>query len=87
MLVTEIFEKSHLYSEEEEEYDDYSEEEAYYPEEEGLEEFIGMCIEALGHCLADDRADRVVREKCYLISIDKMSMRVTVLQPVQRTNS
>lgn len=39
MLVTEIFEKSHLYSEEEEAYDDYSEEEAYYPEEEGLEEF------------------------------------------------
>lgn len=64
-LVTEIFEQSHLYSEEEEEYDDgYEEEEAYYPEEEGLEEFVGECIEALGDCLADERTDQVAREKC-----------------------
>lgn len=70
MLVTEIFEKSHLYFEEEEAYDDYSEEEAYYPEEEGLEEFIGECIEALGHCLADERTDRVAREKCREVLFD-----------------
>ncbi|MBA2288681.1 MAG: VOC family protein [Ktedonobacteraceae bacterium] len=70
MLVTEIFEKSHLYAEEEEAYDDYYEEEAYYPEEEGLEEFIGVCIEALGHCLADERTDRVAREKCIEVLFD-----------------
>src|SRR5947208_5347225 len=37
-LVTEIFEQSHLYFDEEAEYDDYYEEEQYYPEEEGLDE-------------------------------------------------
>jgi catechol 2,3-dioxygenase-like lactoylglutathione lyase family enzyme len=62
-LVTEIFEQSHLYYDEEAEYDDYYEEERYYPEEEGLDELVGECIEALGNCLADERADRVAREK------------------------
>jgi catechol 2,3-dioxygenase-like lactoylglutathione lyase family enzyme len=62
-LVTEIFEQSHLYYDEEAEYDDYYEEEGYYPEEEGLDELVGECIEALGNCLADERADRVAREK------------------------
>jgi catechol 2,3-dioxygenase-like lactoylglutathione lyase family enzyme len=62
-LVTEIFEQSHLYYDEEAEYDDYYEEEGYYPEEEGLEQLVGECIEALGNCLADERADRVAREK------------------------
>jgi catechol 2,3-dioxygenase-like lactoylglutathione lyase family enzyme len=61
-LMTEIFEQSHLYDEEEAEYDDY-EEERDYPEEEGLEELVRECIEALGGCLADERTDRVAREK------------------------
>jgi catechol 2,3-dioxygenase-like lactoylglutathione lyase family enzyme len=63
-LVTEIFEQSHLYFDEEAAYDDYYEEEGYYPEEEGLEELVGECIEALGNCLADKQTDRVAREKC-----------------------
>src|SRR5260370_433331 len=62
-LVTEIFEHSHLYYDEEAEYDDYYEEEGYYPEEEGLEEFVGEGIEALGSYLADEQTDRVAREK------------------------
>src|SRR6266487_3896596 len=62
-LVTEIFEQSHLYYDEEAEHDDYYEEEGYYPEEEGLDELVGECIEALGNCLAGERADRVAREK------------------------
>jgi len=62
-LVTEIFEQSHLYFDEEAEYDDYYEEEGYYPEEEGLDELVGECIEELGNCLADEQADRVAREK------------------------
>ncbi len=62
-LVMEVFEQSHLYVDEEDEYGDYYEEESYYPEEEGLEEFVGECIEALGRCLADKQADRVAREK------------------------
>lgn len=62
-LVMEIFAQSHLYVDEEAGYDDYYEEEGYYPEEEGLEELVGTCIEDLGHCLADRRADRVAREK------------------------
>jgi uncharacterized Zn finger protein/catechol 2,3-dioxygenase-like lactoylglutathione lyase family enzyme len=62
-LVTEIFEQSHLYYDEEAGYDDYYEEEGYYPEEEGLEQLVRECIEALGNCLADERADRVAREK------------------------
>jgi len=61
-LVTEIFEQSHLYYDEAQ-YDDYYEEEGYYPEEEGLEEFVGECIEALGNYLADEQTDRVAREK------------------------
>src|SRR5258708_4469430 len=63
ILVTEIFEQSHLYYNEEAVYDDYYEEEGYYPEEEGLEEFVGECIEALGSYLADEQTDRVAREK------------------------
>jgi len=62
-LVTEIFEQSHLYYDEEAEYDDYYEEEGYYPEEEGLEQLVEECIEGLGNCLADERDDRVAREK------------------------
>ena len=62
-LVMEIFEQSHLYVDEEAGYDDSYEEEGYYPEEEGLEELVGACIEALGHGLADQQADRVAREK------------------------
>lgn len=62
-LVTEIFEQSHLYYVEEAEYDDYYEAEGYYPEEEGLEEFVTECIEALGTILANEQADRVAREK------------------------
>jgi hypothetical protein len=58
----EIFEQSHLYYEEAE-YDDHYEEEGYYPEEEGLEEFVGESIEALGSYLADKQTDRVAREK------------------------
>src|SRR6266487_6270494 len=46
-LVNEIFEESHLYYEEEADSDDYYEEEGYYPEEEGLEELVEACIEAL----------------------------------------
>src|SRR5258708_3702458 len=61
-LVTEIFEQSHLYYDEAQ-YDDDYEEEGYYPEEEGLEEFVGECIEALGSYLADEQTDRVAREK------------------------
>lgn len=45
-LVNEIFEESHLYIDEEDDYDNY-EEEGYYPEEEGLEELVEACIEAL----------------------------------------
>src|SRR6266699_4533421 len=63
ILVTEIFEQSHLYSHEEAVYDDDYEEEGYYPEEEGLEEFVGESIEALGSYLADEQTDRVAREK------------------------
>jgi catechol 2,3-dioxygenase-like lactoylglutathione lyase family enzyme len=70
MLVTEIFEESHLYYEEEAEYDDYYEEEQYYPEEEGLEAFVEACIAALGNCLADKRTDRVAREKCIAVLFD-----------------
>ena len=62
-LVTEIFEQSHLYFDEEAGYDDSYGEEWYFPEEEGLEQLVGECIEALGNCLADERADRVAREK------------------------
>jgi catechol 2,3-dioxygenase-like lactoylglutathione lyase family enzyme len=61
-MVMEIFEQSHLYYKEAE-YDDYYEEEGYYPEEEGLEEFVGEGIEALGSYLADKQTDRVAREK------------------------
>src|SRR6266576_3916173 len=69
-LVTEIFEQSHLYFDEEAEYDDYYEEEQYYPEEEGLDELVGECIEALGNCLADKQADRVAREKIIEVLFD-----------------
>src|SRR5205085_12357368 len=41
----------------------YQEEEWYFPEEEGLEQLVRECIEALGNCLGDKRADRVAREK------------------------
>ena len=61
-LVTEIFEQSHLYYDEAQ-YDDDYEEEGYYPEEEGLEEFVGEGIEVLGSYLADEQTDRVAREK------------------------
>ncbi len=69
-LVQEIFDQSHLYFDEEAEYDNYYEEEGYYPEEEGLEEFVSECIEALGNCLADERTDRVAREKIIEVLYD-----------------
>src|SRR6266704_3554992 len=69
-LVTEIFEQSHLYFDEEAEYDDYYEEEGYYPEEGGLDELGGKCIEALGNCLAGEQADRVAREKIIEVLFD-----------------
>ena len=69
-LVTEIFEQSHLYYDEEAEYDDYYEEERYFPEEEGLDKLVGECIEALGNCLADEQADRVAREKIIEVLFD-----------------
>jgi catechol 2,3-dioxygenase-like lactoylglutathione lyase family enzyme len=69
-LVTEIFEQSHLYFDEKAEYDDYYEEEGYYPEEEGLDELVRECIEALGNCLADKQADRVAREKIIEVLFD-----------------
>src|SRR5947207_15783179 len=47
MLIKEIFERSHLYEGEEEEYDDYYEEEYGHPEEEGLEKLVQECIEEL----------------------------------------
>jgi len=62
----EIFDRSHLYSEEAEEYDDYDEyyeQEWYHPEEEGLGDLVKECVEALGNCLAQEQADRVAREK------------------------
>jgi len=63
-LIKEIFDQSHLYYDEEPDYDDDDYDEGgYYPEEEGLEEFVRECIVALGNCLADERADRVAREK------------------------
>jgi len=62
-LVTVIFEQSHLYYDEEAGYDDSYEEEGYYPEEEGLEAFVGEGIAALGSYLADEQTDRVAREK------------------------
>ncbi len=68
-LVTEIFEQSHLYFDEAE-YDDYYEEEGYYPEEEGLDELVGECIEELGNCLADEQTDRVAREKIIEVLFD-----------------
>jgi catechol 2,3-dioxygenase-like lactoylglutathione lyase family enzyme len=63
MIVNEIFEHSHLYYDEDEEYDDYSEEEWGHPEEEGLDDLVHECIEALGACLAQEQTDRVAREK------------------------
>src|SRR6266581_2396847 len=69
-LVTEIFEQSHLYYNEEAEYDNYYEEERYFPEEEGLDKLVGECIEALGNCLADEQADRVAREKIIEVLFD-----------------
>src|SRR5258708_9606975 len=62
-LVMEIVEHAPLYYDEEAEHDDYYEEEGYYPEEEGLDQLVRECIEALGNCLADERAGRVAREK------------------------
>src|SRR5712692_1150671 len=72
-LVTEIFDLSHIYYDEEAEYDDYDEYdegERYYPEEEGLAELVGECIEALGDCLADEQTDRVAREKSIEVLFD-----------------
>lgn len=62
-LVMEIFEQSHLYIDEDAEYDNFSEEEGYYPEEESLDEFVEECIEALGQILAKEQTDRVARQK------------------------
>jgi hypothetical protein len=67
--VMEIFEQSHLYFEEEAGYDNF-EEEQYFPEEEGLEQLVEECIEALGNCLADERSDRVAREKSIKVLLE-----------------
>src|SRR5205807_3303740 len=70
-LVTEIFEESHLYYDEERDDDDYyEEEEPCYRAEEGLEEFVGECLDALGTCLADEQTDRVAREKIIEVLFD-----------------
>ena len=71
-LIAEIFETSHLYCDEDDcdDYRSYEEEERYYPEEEGLEEFVGECIEALGECLVNKRVDRVTRKKIIEILFD-----------------
>jgi uncharacterized Zn finger protein/catechol 2,3-dioxygenase-like lactoylglutathione lyase family enzyme len=66
MIVMEVFDRSHLYYDEEEEYDDYDEyyeEESYHPEEEGLDQLVRECIEALGAVLVQEQTDKVVREK------------------------
>lgn len=65
-IIMEIFDRSHIYNDEEEGYDDYDEyddEERYHPEEEGLADLVRECIEALGSCLANEQADQVAREK------------------------
>jgi catechol 2,3-dioxygenase-like lactoylglutathione lyase family enzyme len=69
-LVQEIFKHSHLHIDEEAEYDDYYEEEGYYPEEEGLDKLVEQCIAALGNSLADERADKVAREKIIQVLFD-----------------
>ena len=71
-LVTEIFDQSHIYYDEAgyDDYDDYDEEESYHPEEEGLVELVGECIESLGNCLADEQADRTAREKSIEVLFD-----------------
>src|SRR6266566_3393989 len=71
-LVTEIFDQSHLYHDEDDydDYDEYYEEESYHPEEEGLAELVGECIESLGNCLADEQADRTAREKSIEVLFD-----------------
>src|SRR5258708_33411222 len=51
-LVMEIFEQSHLYYDEGAEYDYDYEGVGYYPEEEGLERIVWVCIYALCNCLA-----------------------------------
>lgn len=68
-LITEIFAESHLFYEEDED-DDFYEEEVYYPEEEGLEEFVVACMEALGVILISEQADQMVREKCIKVLFD-----------------
>lgn len=68
-LISEIFAESHLFYEEEDD-DDFYEEEGYYPEEEGLEEFVVTCIEALGVILTSEQTDQVVREKCITVLFD-----------------
>ncbi len=69
-LVTEIFEQSHLYFDEDTRYDDYYEEEAYFPEEEGLDDLVKQCIVALGNYLEDAQADRIAREKIIEVLFD-----------------
>ncbi len=67
-LIEEIFERSHLYDDEEyddeyDEYDDDDDDEEYYPEEYGLDKFVKECIETLGSYLAGEQADSESREK------------------------
>lgn len=69
-LVNEIFEQSHLYFDEETEYDEGYDEERYYPEEEGLNKLVEECIEALGNCLVGEQTDRVARDKIIEVLFD-----------------
>jgi catechol 2,3-dioxygenase-like lactoylglutathione lyase family enzyme len=62
-LVNEIFEQSHLYAQEEDDTYDDDDDEGYSLAEEGLEELVEECVDALGTALADPHADRVAREK------------------------
>ncbi len=75
-LISEIFKNSHLYyDEDEDEYDDeydYNEydEEEDHDEEEGLEEFVGECVETLGGYLADTRTANAARQKIISVLFD-----------------
>jgi len=82
ILITTIFEKSHLYSDaegdeydededEDDRYDEYDEDdEEDHPEEDGLDEFVKQCIESLGRYLADTRTDGFARQKIITVLFD-----------------
>ena len=92
-LVTEIFEQSHLYYDEEAEYDDYYEEEWYFPEEEGLEKLRqGSVLKRwatvwLTNGLIGSRVRRASRCCLPSTSVTCMPTTATALIPAQRTSS